>query len=139
MADSVNPVLLYDGVCGLCHCLVRFVLKRDKQAQFRFASLQSDYAVRILQAQGLDPHDLNTLYYVEEFGKRLAARSDAVISVLRELGGFWAATSVALHILPRWLRDWGYGAVARHRYRVFGKYESCPVPEMKYQDRFLDV
>src|ERR1700730_2044013 len=105
MADSVNPVLLYDGVCGLCNRMVRFVLKHDKQAQFRFASLQSDYAVRILQAQGLDPHALDTLYYVEEFGKRLAARSDAVISVLRELGGFWAATSVALHILPRSLRD----------------------------------
>jgi predicted DCC family thiol-disulfide oxidoreductase YuxK len=139
MADSVNPVLLYDGVCGLCNRLVRFVLKHDKQARFRFASLQSDYAVRILQAQDLDLHDLDTLYYVEEFGKRLAARSDAVISVLHQLGGFWAATSVALQILPRSLRDWGYGVVARHRYRIFGKYESCPLPERKYQDRFLDV
>ena len=100
MADSVNPILLYDGVCGLCNRLVRFVLKHDKRAQFRFASLQSDYAVRILQAQDLDPHDLDTLYYVDEFGKRLAARSDAVISVLRELGGFWSAVAVTLRLFP---------------------------------------
>ena len=139
MADSVNPILLYDGVCGLCNRLVRFVLKHDKRAQFRFASLQSDYAVRILQAQDLDPHDLDTLYYVDESGKRLAARSDAVISVLRELGGFWSAIAVALRFFPQSLRDWGYGVVARHRYRIFGKYESCPLPEKKYQDRFLDV
>jgi len=62
-----------------------------------------------------------------------------VISVLRELGGFWAAIAVGLRILPKSLRDWGYGVVARRRYRVFGKYESCLLPEKKYQDRFLDA
>lgn len=139
MVDPVNPVLLYDGVCGLCNRLVQFVLKRDIHAHFRFASLQSDYAIRILHRHGLDPHDLNTLYVVEERGGHLTARSDAVIFILRELGGFWRAVSVALRIFPKSLRDWGYGAVARHRYRIFGKYQSCPLPERKYQDRFLGM
>jgi predicted DCC family thiol-disulfide oxidoreductase YuxK len=139
MAELTNPVLLYDGVCGLCNRLVRFVLKHDHQAYFRFASLQSTYAARILQLHDLDPCDLDTVYVVQESGKRPAARSDAVISILRELGGFWAATAVALRILPKSLRDWGYGGVARRRYRIFGKYESCPLPEKKYQDRFLDA
>jgi predicted DCC family thiol-disulfide oxidoreductase YuxK len=139
MADSANPVLLYDGVCGLCNCLVRFVLQRDSRAHFRFASLQSAYAARILQRHNLVPNDLDTVYVVQESGERLEARSDAVISVLRELGGFWAAIAVGLRILPKSLRDWGYGVVARRRYRVFGKYESCPLPEKKYQDRFLDA
>ena len=66
MPDPANPVLLYDGVCGLCNRLVRFVLKRDRRAHFRFASLQSNYAARILKSHGLDPQDLNTLYVVEE-------------------------------------------------------------------------
>jgi len=139
MADTANPVLLYDGVCGLCNRLVRFALKHDKHAHFRFASLQGAYAARILQGHQLDPHDLDTFYVVQGSGERITARSDAVISVLRELGGFWSAIAVALGLFPRSLRDWGYGVVARHRYRIFGKYESCPLPERKYQNRFLDV
>jgi predicted DCC family thiol-disulfide oxidoreductase YuxK len=137
MADFGNPIILYDGVCGLCNRLVRFVLKHDREAYFRFASLQSDYAARILQGHHLDPRDLDTVYLVQESSARPAARSDAVISVLRELGGLWAAIAVALRLFPKWLRDWGYGVVARNRYRIFGKYESCPLPERKYQDRFL--
>lgn len=139
MADSANAVLLYDGVCGLCNHLVHFVLKHDRRAQFRFASLQSAYAIRILQPQDFDPHDLDTVYVVQVSGLRISARSDAVIFVLRELGGLWAAVGVVLGILPKSLRDWGYGVVARRRYRVFGKYESCPLPDKKYQDRFLDA
>jgi predicted DCC family thiol-disulfide oxidoreductase YuxK len=139
MPDSANPVLLYDGVCGLCNRLVQFVLKRDRRARFRFAALQSAYAGRILQPRGIDSQDLNTFYYLDESGERLAARSDAVISVLRELGGLWTAVAVALSLFPKWLRDWGYGVIARNRYRIFGKYESCLLPEKKYQDRFLDV
>jgi predicted DCC family thiol-disulfide oxidoreductase YuxK len=139
MADPANPVLLYDGVCGLCNRLVRFVLKHDDQAHFRFASLQSDYATRILQRHSLDSQGLDTVYLVQESGERPAARSDAVMSVLRELGGFWAAVSVALRLFPKTLRDWGYSVVAHYRYNVFGKYESCPLPEKKYRDRFLNT
>jgi len=139
MPEPANPVLLYDGVCGLCNCLVRFVLKRDRRAYFRFASLQSDYAARILKSHGLDSRDLNTLYVVQEDIERLVVRSDAVILMLYELGGLWRAVSVALHIFPKPLRDWGYNVVARHRYRTFGKYETCLLPAKKYHDRFLDA
>jgi predicted DCC family thiol-disulfide oxidoreductase YuxK len=139
MPDSANPVILYDGVCGLCNRLVRFVLKRDTHAHFRFASLQSVHAARILQLHDLDPQDLDTVYVVQESGERPADRSDAVISILRELGGFWAAIAVAMRIFPKSLRDWGYGVVARRRYRIFGKYQSCPLPEERYRDRFLDT
>jgi predicted DCC family thiol-disulfide oxidoreductase YuxK len=140
--DPAHPILLYDGVCGLCNRLVQFVLKRDAGAHFLFASLQSGFASRILQRHGLDPHDLDTLYVVEENerpGERLTARSDAVISVLRQLGGPWRAVSILLRALPRRLRDWGYGVIARNRYRIFGKYESCLLPQEKYQHRFLEV
>jgi predicted DCC family thiol-disulfide oxidoreductase YuxK len=139
MPDRANPILLFDGVCGLCHRLVQFVLKRDPTARFRFASLQSDYATRILQRHGLDPQDLDTVYVVESPGDRPKARSAAVIFILRELGGLWSAVSTALRILPRPLRDWGYNVVARHRYRVFGKYKTCPLPGKKYRERFLDT
>ncbi|MGC2186286.1 MAG: DCC1-like thiol-disulfide oxidoreductase family protein [Terriglobales bacterium] len=139
MPDLANPVLLYDGVCGLCNRLVRFVLKRDRRAHFRFASLQSNYAARILKPHGLDPQDLSTLYIVEGDGERLIARSDAAMFMLHELGGWWRAVSVVLRIFPKPFRDWAYSVVARHRYRIFGHYETCVLPEKKYQDRFLDI
>ena len=136
MVDPANPILLYDGVCGLCSRLVQFVLKRDSSRHFRFASLQSDFASRILQRHGLDPNDLDTVYLVEP-GERLTARSDAVISVLRRLGG-WGALALLLRALPKSLRDWGYDIIAHSRYRIFGKHDSCPLPEERYRDRFLD-
>ncbi|MGH9502199.1 MAG: thiol-disulfide oxidoreductase DCC family protein [Terriglobales bacterium] len=138
MPDSANPVVLYDGVCGLCNRLVQFVIKHDTRSHFRFASLQSDYAARTLKSQGFNPQDLNTLYFVDAPSERILTRSDAVISILRKLGGFWRPVSIALSLFPKPLRDWGYGVVARHRYRIFGQYETCPLPEKKYQDRFLE-
>ena len=137
MPDPANPVLLYDGVCGLCNRLVRFVLKRDRRAHFRFASLQSTYAARILKSHGLDPQDLNTLYVVED--ERLSTRADAVIFIFQELGGLWRVAAAALRVCPKPLRNWGYNLVARHRYRIFGHYDICLLPENKYQDRFLDA
>lgn len=139
MPTLANLILLYDGVCGLCNRLVRFVLKRDRRAQFRFASLQSAYAGRILQPYGVDPRDLDTLCVVEEPGGPLATRSDAAILILRKLGGSWAVIALVLRIFPKPLRDWGYGVIARRRYRIFGKYETCPLPEKKYRERFLDL
>ena len=139
MEDShINPVLLYDGVCGLCNRLVQFVLKRDARGLFRFASLQSDFAARILQQHGLDPNDLDTVYLVEAPGERPASRSDAVISVLRGLGGFWRVTAVLLRALPKGLRDWGYNVIARNRYRIFGTYESCYLGDATFRSRVME-
>jgi predicted DCC family thiol-disulfide oxidoreductase YuxK len=135
--NPANPILLYDGLCGLCNRLVQFVLKRDASGVFRFAALQSNYAAEILQVHHLDAQDLNTVYVVN--GEQLFTRSDAAIFVLRRLGGFWKVTGAALRIFPKVLRDWGYKLVAGNRYRIFGKYETCPLPQKKYENRFLDL
>jgi len=137
-----NPIILYDGVCGLCNRLVQFVLKRDQRNRFRFASLQSPLAAQILQRFGANPADLDTVYVVLARGRpdeQLEARSDAVIVILRELGGVWGLLSSVLRALPRGFRDWGYNLVARYRYRVFGKFDSCPLPKAKDKPKFLDL
>jgi predicted DCC family thiol-disulfide oxidoreductase YuxK len=72
-------------------------------------------------------------------GERLAARSDAVVALLRELGGIWGALAVVLGMLPTWFRDWSYNLIARRRYRIFGKYESCPLPGERDRRKFLDL
>jgi predicted DCC family thiol-disulfide oxidoreductase YuxK len=137
-----KPILLYDGVCGLCNRLVRFSLKRDRRRRLVFASLQSNFAGAILRRHGRDPGDLDTVYLVENYGcaeERLSTRSDAVIKLFRTIGGVWSLAALLLRVVPKWLRDWGYEIIARNRYRIFGKSETCLLPEAKYRDRFLDL
>src|ERR1051326_263893 len=138
----VNPIILYDGVCGLCNRLVQFLLKHDKHGRLKFASLQSDFAARVLQRHCIDPKDLDTLHVVENYeqpDERVLQRSDAILRAGRELGGFWSASAAAAKVIPRSLRDVIYRFVARNRYRVFGKYESCMLPDLNQRSRFLDV
>jgi predicted DCC family thiol-disulfide oxidoreductase YuxK len=140
--DLSNPIVFYDGVCGLCNRLVQFSLQRDANRRLHYASLQSDFAAKVLRRHGFDSRDLDTVYFVEECGRpeeRLSARSDAVISVLQQIGGPWSLTAALLRIVPRWLRNWGYNIVAHNRYSIFGKSDSCLLPEAKYRDRFLDL
>jgi predicted DCC family thiol-disulfide oxidoreductase YuxK len=139
MAD---PIILYDGVCGLCNRLVQFLLKHDRQGRLRFASLQSDFAAKVLQRHGIDPKDLDTLHVVENYeqpGERVLQRSNAILRAGRELGGFWKISATAAQVIPRVLRDLVYRFVAQNRYRVFGKYDTCMLPEPNQRSRFLDV
>ena len=137
-----HPILLYDGVCGLCNRLVQFVLRRDPAGVFRFAALQSPLAERILARHGLDALDLDTVYVVvnaDQVDEILLPRSEAVIFVLKRLRfPFWRLTGFLLQLVPQALRDWGYGVVARRRYRVFGRYDACPLPTEDARSRFLD-
>ncbi|HEV8169146.1 MAG TPA: thiol-disulfide oxidoreductase DCC family protein [Pyrinomonadaceae bacterium] len=137
-----DPIILYDGVCGLCNRLVQFLLKHDKQGRLRFASLQSDFAAKVLQRHGIDPKDLDTLHVIENYeqpGERVLQRSDAILRAGRELGGFWSVSAATATVIPRALRDVVYRLVARNRYRVFGKYDTCMLPEPNQRSRFLDV
>ncbi len=137
-----HPILLYDGVCGLCNRLNQFVLRRDPAGIFRFASLQSALAARILSRHGADAADLNTVYVVvnpDQPDEHLLVRSDAAIFVLQQLGGSWGLTAFLLRLSPRFLRDWGYRVIARNRYRFFGRFETCMLRSPENRDRFLDV
>ena len=136
-----KAIFLYDGVCGLCNRGVQFILRHDRKGDFRFASLQSEFAQRALARHRLNAADLDTVYVVVngDGDETILARSDAVLFVMREIGGIWRAGAALLGWLPRRLRDWGYAVVARNRYRAFGRYERCPVPSEDVRARFLDV
>lgn len=120
--------------------MVQFLLKRDRQARLRFASLQSDFAAKVLIRHGIDPRDLDTLHVVvnyEQPEERVLNRSEAVLRAGRELEVPWKTLATIARIIPRGLRDLVYRFVARNRYRVFGKYESCMLPDPSQQNRFL--
>jgi len=135
-----GPIVLYDGVCGLCNRAVQFLLKRDRHDQFRFAPLQSSFAADLLKRHDLSSTDLDTVYAVRHYGKpdeQLLAKGDAVLFFGEVLGGIWRITRLA-RILPRRVRDRLYDFVARNRYRVFGKSESCMLPDPAYKHKFLE-
>jgi predicted DCC family thiol-disulfide oxidoreductase YuxK len=136
-----HPILLYDGVCGLCNRLVHFVLRRDAQGIFRFASLQSSVAHGILSREGLGAADLETVCVVSNPAaddQGLLLRSDAVLFVLTQLGGIWKMAASVLKFVPKAVRDWGYAVIAKNRYRIFGRFETCPLPSAETRSRFLD-
>ena len=136
-----NPIVLYDGVCGLCNRAVQFLLKRDRYDRLRFASLQSDFAATLLKRHGVDHQDLDTVYVVLDQGKdteALLAKSDAALFFATEIGGAWNLARLA-RIIPRPIRNWVYDLVARHRYRVFGKYETCMLPDPRHKHKFIEV
>lgn len=134
-----HVLVLYDGVCALCNGTVSFLMKRDRGDVFRFAPLQSTLGHELVRRFGEDPDDLNTVYVVLDFGgddERMLKRSRAVLTAIRALGGVWKVVA-ALRFLPRVLTDLGYRIVAKVRYRVFGKYDACPVPPKEHRHRFL--
>ncbi len=133
--DRGGPILFYDGVCGLCDRLVQFVLRRDRRARFRFAALQSDLARRTLDGFGKSADDLDTVYVLTSDG-RLLQKARAIFYALRQLGLPWSLVAV-FGILPTVVVDWFYDRVARNRYRLFGKRDSCRLPSGEERARFL--
>lgn len=133
-------LLLYDGVCGLCNRLTRFVLRRDRRGRFRFATLQGALGREILAAHGRSACALDTFFVVAGYGsphERVLERSAAALFVAGELGWPWRAAA-PLRRLPAPLLDRVYEFIARHRYRWFGRRDRCPVPPPEQRERFLD-
>lgn len=134
-------LLFYDGVCGLCDRLVQFLLKRDRTGRIRFATLQGELARTTLAPRGIDPSDLDTVYVVANWqtpDERLLARSRAVLHALAQLGPGWRAFATVARVVPPPLADAMYRLVARSRYRLFGRYDTCPLPRPEWRARFLD-
>jgi predicted DCC family thiol-disulfide oxidoreductase YuxK len=136
-----TTIVFFDGVCGLCNRLNRFLLRRDRDARLRFAALQSPIARQLLAAHGLDPSDLDTVYVMAGWrtdAERVLSRSRAVLYALGELGGPWRVLARAGAIVPRPLADLVYRAAARSRYRLFGRFDACQIPPPEWRERFLN-
>jgi predicted DCC family thiol-disulfide oxidoreductase YuxK len=140
--QSAGPhLILYDGVCGLCNRMNAFVLKYDKSARFRFASLQSAVGQSYLRRFNRDPADLDTFYVIANYESKSAVpfeRAAAGLFVLETFGVPWRWAGI-FGILPDSLLNFGYDTLARVRYRIFGKYEQCMMPSAEDRERFIDV
>ena len=131
----VPSVIVFDGVCNLCNGFVDFVIVRDPAARFRFASLQSDAARRLLNGVRLAAPPGESVVLIEH--GQVFQRSEAVLRIVRRLGAPWSI-AYWLIVVPRPIRDWIYNIVARNRYRWFGKRSTCRVPTPDVRRRFMD-
>ncbi|MHC2255137.1 thiol-disulfide oxidoreductase DCC family protein [Bradyrhizobium embrapense] len=129
-----DDVILYDGVCIFCSRWVRFVVARDTTRRFRFTPIQSGYGTRLARTFGIDPDDPDTNAVVH--GGIAWMKSDAALTVLSHLPG-WGWTRVLFGV-PKPLRDAVYSLIARNRYRIFGRYETCFVPDADMRARVLE-
>jgi predicted DCC family thiol-disulfide oxidoreductase YuxK len=138
MATSTSAIILFDGVCNLCHGVVQFIIRHDAAGRFRFAALQSPAGQALLAAHGhaalaalLDPDSVVLLA-----NGRVYTHSAAVLRIAQLLGGGWQLAAAGW-LLPRPWRDGLYRFVARRRYRWFGRQEACWLPTPALRARFL--
>ncbi len=129
-----DAILLYDGVCGLCDRFVQFVLRHDRHKTLKFATLQGSWGdgarASLTGLAGVD-----SLILVTPSGAYI--RSTAALEVMRYLGGLWGIALV-FYLVPRPVRDWVYDQVAKRRYRIWGRYDTCQIPAPAVRERFLD-
>lgn len=134
--DYPDHLLLFDGVCHLCHGAVQFILKRDPHGHIHFASLQSEKAQEILAHYNYRDTDMSSVVFIAH--GQVYTKSDAILQIGRKLHGGWPILSTVARIVPRPLRDRLYEWVAKNRYRWMGKAEQCMLPTPQIRSRFID-
>ena len=128
------PIVFFDGVCAMCNRTVNLIMRHDKTGEIRFAPLQGTTAT-----QTLDPEEVSALGSIVVIDDRGTYRKSAAICrLLFRLGGVWKCLGGLLWIIPYPLRDFGYSVIARYRYGLFGKHETCRLPTEAERSRFLD-
>jgi len=129
-----RPVILFDGVCNLCNGSVQFILKRDKEKRFLFASLQSAYGQKLLKQFNLPANNFNSFILYQD-GSTFT-KSTGALMMFSQLKG-WKWTKI-FKVVPRFIRDAVYGLIANNRYKWFGKQEECWLPTPELKSRFLE-
>jgi predicted DCC family thiol-disulfide oxidoreductase YuxK len=127
-------LILFDGVCNWCNAWVNFAIAHDPDRQFKFGTLQSEPAQRILRDLDLPAADYQTFLLLEE--GHVSTKSTAALKVIRQLSWWWPLYYPCV-LVPAPIRDVVYAFVARHRYRWMGRAATCRVPTQAERDRFV--
>lgn len=129
MVDNTTKAILFiDGQCLLCNTFVKFILKNDRKDQFVFTHLQKN--------QTPDTPYLNTV--VLEYQGIKYYKSDVSVEVFKMMGGWWKILSVLINLFPKYVRDFWYDLIAKYRYKIWGKSESCILPDESIKHKFLE-
>ncbi|MBP9187109.1 MAG: DUF393 domain-containing protein [Bacteroidia bacterium] len=127
---TTQPIIFYDGLCGLCDKSVQFVLKHDTHNKFLFCALQDNYAQQILG------NNLTFDSFILHHNNKIYTQSTAALITLKLLGGFWQLLYIFI-IVPAFIRNAVYQYIAKNRYKWFGKYDTCKIPTAETKKRFI--
>ncbi len=130
-----DKVILFDGVCKLCHAWSHFILKFDRKKIFKLASVQSTQGRTLLDYFNYPTDDYQTMLVID--GNQCLEQSDAFFHVMKMLGYPWKLILI-FKLIPKAARDWLYLKIASNRYRWFGKKTTCTLPDSTEKGRFLD-
>ena len=129
-----KKIIVFDGVCILCNSFVQFILKKDQTKQFYFSTSQSDFVKEKLRTLQLKVNPMDSVIYLKD--GNVLTESNAVLSILSDLGGMWKLLSI-LKLVPPFIRNSAYRFCAKRRYRVFGRLDTCMMPPSEWKSRFL--
>ena len=125
-----KKVIVFDGICGLCNKSVKLLIKLDTNKIFQYTSLQGEFVKTLNIEADIDSiifYDDETVYY----------KSTAILKILRSLGGVWVVTNI-FYLIPVSIRDFFYDVIAKYRYKIFGKMQSCRMPNSSEEKLFLE-
>ena len=129
-------IVIFDGVCVFCNGVVNFIIKRDPGSTFTFSPMQSEVAQSLIIKHHASREILNTLMLIKN--GRCYLRTDAILEIAKDLSGFWYLFTI-FRIIPRPIRDFLYTLFAKNRYKLFGKRNSCMVPNENVRKRFIGL
>jgi predicted DCC family thiol-disulfide oxidoreductase YuxK len=137
-----GPVLLFDGECGLCNRVVRFLLRMDRRGRLWFSPLQGPLGQAYLKAHGLPTQDFSTIVFVPDWAKRdrpeFRLSADGIAAALLACGGWGSFFGRVVAFAPRRCSESSYKFIARLRHRMFGPWRDCPLPKPEWAKRFID-
>lgn len=129
-----KSIVVFDGVCNLCNETVIFIIRRDPNNRFCFASFQSTAGKRLVRTHHLSVH-MESVVLIK--GEKAYSKSGAILRIALSLTGFWPCLSVFL-LVPPFIRDRVYDLIANNRYRWFGRKDQCLIPTPELLNRFLE-
>lgn len=136
MLDLNKKIVLFDGVCNLCNTSVQYIIKHDKNDDFRFAPLQSDIGIKLAKERGIDTSNVDSIVLIRP-GIAYYTKSSAAIEIMYGFGGVWKLMIIFKYTSPPFIRDLVYDFIARNRYKWFGKEDSCMIPSPELKSKFL--
>jgi predicted DCC family thiol-disulfide oxidoreductase YuxK len=130
-----KKLILFDGICNLCNASIQYVIKHDKKNVFMFTALQSEAGQQIIKKYNIDTNKVDSvLLYTPKNG--IDSKSTAALKIANDLG-FPQSIMTVFFIIPPFIRNWVYDYIAKHRYKWYGKKESCMIPSPELKSRFL--
>ena len=132
--NKTSPVILFDGVCKLCNGWARFIMRVDKSYQFKLCSVQSEKGQELLKQYHYPQDHFDTMLLIMD--NHPYEKSLAFLLIMKNLRVPFSLFYI-FRVIPGFIRDWCYDRIAQNRYKLFGKYPSCPIDFSIDEKRFL--